>query len=197
MSCGCCPGGGNKVLIEGSARHVHVKREDLDILFGEGYQLRKKRDLLQPSEFLSEEKVTLKGPRGCIERVSVLGPERKATQAEISLTDARVLGVSAPVRLSGDLAGSAPIRLEGPVGTVDLTEGCVVAKRHLHVTPADVEKLGIAGRDTVSVKVGGERALIFDEISVRVSESFITEVHLDYDEMNAAGLTGEVYGEIV
>jgi putative phosphotransacetylase len=185
------------VLIEGSARHVHLKRDDVEALFGKGYQLSKKRGLLQPGEFLTDEKVTLAGPRGKIERVSVLGPERKITQAEISLTDARVLGVTAPVRLSGDIAGSAPIRLEGPAGSVDLAEGCVVAKRHLHVTPADVEKLGIAGLDTVRVKVGGERALIFDEISVRVSENFYTEVHLDYDEMNAAGLAGEVYGEIV
>ncbi|MCL1806635.1 MAG: phosphate propanoyltransferase [Oscillospiraceae bacterium] len=185
------------VLIEGSARHVHLKREDVETLFGKGFQLTKKRDLLQPGEFLTDEKVTLSGPRGKIERVSVLGPERKATQAEISLTDARVLGVTAPVRLSGDVADSAPIRLEGPAGAVDLTEGCVVAKRHLHVTPADAEKLGITGRDTVEVKVGGERAVVFGEVSVRVSENFFTEVHLDYDEMNAAGLSGEVYGEIV
>ena len=185
------------VLIEGSARHVHLKREDVETLFGKGFQLSKKRDLLQPGEFLTDEKVTLTGPRGKIERVSVLGPERKATQAEISLTDARVLGVTAPVRLSGDIAGSAPIRLEGPAGSADLTEGCVVAKRHLHVTPADAEKLGITGRDTVRVKVGGERALVFDEVSVRVSENFYTEVHLDYDEMNAAGLSGEVYGELI
>jgi propanediol utilization protein len=186
-----------KVLIEGSARHVHLKREDVDILFGKGFQLSKKRDLLQPGEFLTNEKVTLAGPRGKIERVSVLGPIRNATQAEISLTDARVLGVTAPIRLSGDLAGSAPVRLDGAEGSVELGEGCVIAKRHLHITPEDVVKFGIAGRETVQVKVGGERAVIFDEISVRVSENFYTEVHLDYDEMNAAGISGEVYGEII
>jgi putative phosphotransacetylase len=186
-----------KVLIEGSARHIHLKREDTEILFGKGFQLSRKRDLLQPGEFLTDEKVALVGPRGRIERVSVLGPERKATQAEISLTDARTLGVNAPVRLSGDTAGSAPIRVEGPAGAVDLSEGCVVSKRHLHVTPEDVIKLGIAGQDTVQVKVEGERAVIFGEVSVRVSENFYTEVHLDYDEMNAAGLCGEVFGEIV
>ncbi|MDR1669020.1 MAG: phosphate propanoyltransferase [Oscillospiraceae bacterium] len=190
-------GGGRSVLIEGSARHVHLKREDLDALFGSGYTLRKKRDLLQPGEFLTEEKVTLTGPRGSVERVSVLGPLRSATQAEISITDARALGVSAPVRLSGDIAGSAPIRLTGPAGSVELAEGCIVAKRHLHVTPADAETLGITGRNTVRVKVGGERAVTFDEVTVRVSENFYTEVHLDYDEMNAAGLSGEVYGEIL
>jgi propanediol utilization protein len=185
------------ILIEGSARHVHLKAEDMEILFGKGFHLSRKRDLLQPGEFLTDEKVTLAGPRGKIERVSVLGPLRKATQAEISFTDARVLGVTAPVRMSGDLAGSAPIRLEGPEGSVELSEGCVIAKRHLHITPGDVEKYGIAGRDTVRVKVEGERALIYDEIAVRVSENFYTEVHLDYDEMNAAGLAGEVYGEII
>jgi putative phosphotransacetylase len=187
-----------KVLIEGSARHAHLKREDAEALFGKGFTLSRKRDLSQPGEFLTDEKVALVGPRGRIERVSVLGPERNATQAEISLTDARTLGVRSPTRLSGDLAGSSPIRLEGPCGSVDLNEGCVVAKRHLHVTPADVERLGIAGRDTVSVKVGGERGLTFGEVSVRVSENFATAVHIDYDEMNAAGLSGEdIYGEII
>lgn len=186
-----------KVLIEGSARHVHLKAEDVEILFGKGFNLSRKRDLLQPGEFLTDEKVTLIGPRGKIGRVSVLGPIRKATQAEISFTDARVLGVTAPVRLSGDLAGSAPVRLEGPEGSVDLDEGCVIAKRHLHIIPADVEKYGIAGRDTVQIRVDGERGLVFDEVSVRVNENFYTEVHLDYDEMNAAGLSGEVYGELI
>ncbi|MCL2002978.1 MAG: phosphate propanoyltransferase [Oscillospiraceae bacterium] len=186
-----------KVLIEGSARHVHLTEQDMETLFGKGFQLSRKRDLLQPGEFLTDEKVTLAGPRGKIERVSVLGPLRKATQAEVSFTDARVLGVAAPIRLSGDVAGSAPIRLEGPDGAVDLPEGCIIAKRHLHITPEDVETYGVAGRGTVQVRTEGERALIFDEVSVRVSENFYTEVHLDYDEMNAAGLAGDVYGEII
>lgn len=186
-----------KVLIEGSARHVHLKREDVEALFGNGYTLRKKRDLLQPGEFLTEEKVAVTGPRGTVERVSVLGPERKASQAEVSMTDARALGLAAPVRLSGDVAGSASVRLTGPAGSVELAEGCIVAKRHLHITPADAETFGIAGRETVRIKVGGERGLVFEEVAVRVSENFFTEVHLDYDEMNAAGLSGEVYGEIL
>ena len=186
-----------KVLVAGSARHAHLKREDVETLFGKGFQLSNKRDLNQPGEFLTNEKVTLVGKRGKIENVSILGPERKATQVEISLTDARVLGVQAPIRLSGDNAGSAPVRIEGPAGSVDLTEGCVIAKRHLHVIPEDAEKMGLAGRETVQVKVGGERGLIFDEVSVRVHSNFFTEVHLDYDEMNAAGLSGEVYGELI
>jgi propanediol utilization protein len=186
-----------RVLIEGSARHVHLKREDVEILFGEGFALSKIRELSQPGEFLTDEKVVLVGPRGKIGRVSVLGPERAVSQVEISLTDARTLGVKAPIRLSGDIAGSAPIRLEGPAGSVDLSEGCVVAKRHLHVTPDDAVKLGIAGRETIQVKTKGERGLIFDEISVRVSEKFSAAVHIDYDEMNAANLSGEIYGEII
>jgi putative phosphotransacetylase len=187
-----------KVLVEGSARHVHLKREDVETLFGKGFTLSRVRELSQPGEFLTNEKVTLSGPKGKIERVSVLGPERNATQAEISLTDARVLGVTAPIRLSGDLAGSAPLRLDGPCGSVDLSEGCVAAKRHIHVTPGDAEKLGIAGRKTIQLKTQGERGLIFDEVSVRVSENFSTAVHIDYDELNAAGLpAGEIFGEIL
>ena len=186
-----------KVLIEGSARHAHLKQEDMEALFGKDFQLTRVRELSQPGEFLTNEKVTLVGSKGRIERVSILGPIRKATQVEISLTDARALGVSAPIRLSGDVAGSAAIRLEGPAGSVDLSEGCVVAKRHLHVIPEDVKKLGIEGRETISIKVEGERGLVFDEVSVRVSEKFATAAHLDYDEMNAAGLSGEIYGEII
>ena len=186
-----------KVLVEGSARHAHLKREDVETLFGKGFTLSRVRELSQPGEFLTEEKVVLVGPKGKIERVSVLGPERKISQVEISLTDARTLGVKAPIRLSGDIAGSSPIRLEGPAGSVDLSEGCVVAKRHLHVTPDDAVKLGIAGRETIQVQTEGERGLIFGEISVRVSENFSTAVHIDYDEMNAANLSGEIYGEII
>jgi propanediol utilization protein len=185
------------VLIEGSARHVHLKREDVEALFGSGYALRKKRGLLQPGEFLTEEKVTLTGPRGSIERVSVLGPERKVSQVEVSLTDARILGLTAPVRLSGDIAGSAPILLTGPAGSVELSEGCIAAKRHLHISPKEAEAFGIAERDTVQIEVGGDRGIVFKEVAVRISDSFFTEVHLDYDEMNAAGLSGEVYGVIV
>ncbi len=186
-----------KVLVEGSARHVHLSEKDLAILFGSGFRLTKKRDLLQPGEFLSGEKVTLTGPRGSIERVSVLGPLRKVTQAEVSFTDARTLGIEVPVRLSGDVAGSAPVKITGPAGEVELAEGAVAAKRHLHITPADAEAFGVSERKTVSLRVEGVRAMTFDEVSVRISPNFYTEVHLDYDEMNAAGLSGEVYGEIL
>lgn len=185
------------VIVEGSARHVHLSKEDLEILFGTGYELRHKRDLSQPGEFLTEEKVRVEGSRGAIDRVSVLGPCRKATQVEVSMTDTRKLGVEAPVRMSGDLQGSAPCRLIGPSGSVELKEGCVVAKRHIHVTTADAALLGIEGKETISLKLSGERGLIFDEIAVRVSDKFATRVHLDYDEMNAAGLTGDAEGVVL
>ncbi len=186
-----------KVLVEGSARHVHVTTEDLATLFGEGYELHFKRALSQPGQFLSEEKVTLEGPRGQIERVSILGPVRKASQVEVSFTDARALGVTPPVRESGDLAGSAPIKVIGPNGSIDLPEGCIVAKRHIHMTPEDAEKYGFADKETVCVRVEGERALTFDEVVIRVSPSFSLAMHIDFDEGNACCLGGETYGTVI
>lgn len=185
------------IIIEGSARHVHVTREDLETLFGAGYRLHNKRELSQPGEFLSEEKVRVEGPRGAIDRISILGPERKATQVELSLTDARVLGLTPPIRESGQLAGSAGCRVVGPAGAVELTEGAIIAKRHVHVTPEDAEAYGLKNRDIVSVRVEGERALTFGEVVVRVSPTFCTRMHLDFDEMNAAGLSGETTGTVI
>jgi putative phosphotransacetylase len=185
------------IIIEGSARHVHVTREDLETLFGAGYRLHSKRELSQPGEFLSEEKVRVEGPRGAIDRISILGPERKATQVELSLTDARVLGLTPPIRESGQLAGSAGCRVVGPAGAVELTEGAIIAKRHIHVTPEDAEAQGLKNQDIVSVCVEGERALTFGEVVVRVSPKFRTRMHLDFDEMNAAGLSGETTGTVV
>jgi len=185
------------VVIESSARHVHVTKETLAILFGEGYELTHKRDLSQPGQFLTEEKVRIEGPRGGIDRVSILGPERAADQVEISFTDARVLGVTAPVRESGDLAGSAPCKIIGPKGEVEISEGCIVAKRHIHVTPEDAEKYGLQDKQIVSVKVDGPRALTFGEVVIRVSPKFATYMHIDYDEANAAQLSGNVTGEVI
>ena len=188
-----------RILVEGSARHIHVTKEHLAILFGEGYALNNKRELSQPGQYLTDEKVTLKGPRGAIDRVSILGPERPATQAEISLTDARVLGVAAPVRESGDVAGSSPITIIGPAGEVELAEGCIVAKRHIHMRPQDAAEGGVADKQIISVKLGegSGRATTFHDVVVRVSPSFMPAMHVDYDEMNAAGLAGEVFGEII
>ena len=187
-----------KFLVETSARHVHVTQEHLEILFGKGYELTKKKDLSQPGQFACEERVTVVGPKKELKNVSILGPVRKATQVELSLTDARSIGVAAPVRESGDIAGSAGCKLIGPAGEVDLTEGVIAAKRHIHATTADAEQLGVKNGDIVSVKIDTNgRSLIFGDVVVRVSDSYALAMHIDTDESNAAGCGREVYGEIV
>ncbi|MBR5478990.1 MAG: phosphate propanoyltransferase [Clostridia bacterium] len=186
-----------KILIETSARHVHVTKEHLEILFGKGATLTHKKDLSQPGQFACEERVRIEGPKRALDGVSILGPERPATQVEISLSDARSIGVAAPIRESGDVAGSAPCKIVGPAGEVEISEGVIVAKRHIHLTPADAEKFGVADKETVMVKVEGERALVFDEVVCRVSEKFAPAMHVDTDESNAAALSGVVYGEII
>lgn len=185
------------VMLEGSARHVHVTEADLHTLYGAGYALTVKRMLSQPGEFLSDEKLRVEGPKGAIDRVSILGPVRPATQVELSLTDTRTLGINAPVRESGDVAGSAGVRLVGPAGAMDLPQGAIVAKRHVHLRPEDAEKLGVENKQIVSVRVPGERGVTFHEVVIRVSPKFMPAMHLDFDEMNAAGLSGEVFGEIL
>lgn len=185
------------ITIETSARHVHVTSEDMAVLFGEGATLTPKRDLSQPGQFLSEERVRIEGPKKALDNVSILGPVRSATQVEISATDARSIGVVAPVRESGDVKGSAPIRIVGPKGYIDIQQGVIVAKRHIHFTPEDAEKYGVANHQIVSVKVDGDRALVFGEVVVRVSDKFKTFMHIDTDEANAAGIKGNVTGEIL
>jgi putative phosphotransacetylase len=185
-------------VIETSARHVHVSPADLETLFGKGYSLTKKKDLSQPGEFACEERVDVVGPKKAIKGVSILGPARKATQVEISLTDARSIGVTAAIRQSGDIAGTSGCKLVGPAGELELTEGLIAAKRHLHTTPDDAEKLGVANNDIVSVKIASaERSLIFGDVVVRISPTYATAMHIDTDESNAAGLSGVVMGEIV
>ena len=187
-----------KFIVETSARHVHVTEETLKILFGEGHQLTHKKDLSQPGQFACEERVTVVGPKKSLERVSILGPVRKADQVELSLTDARSIGVTAPIRESGDVAGSGACKLVGPCGEVELKEGVIVAKRHIHATPEDAEALGVKEEDVVSVKIDTEgRSLIFGDVVVRVSPKFALAMHIDTDESNAAGCGREVYGEIV
>lgn len=186
-----------KVLVETSARHVHVTEEALAVLFGEGHALTVKKYLSQPGQFASEEKVEVVGPKSSLKNVSILGPVRKANQVELSLTDARTIGVKAPVRESGDIAGSAPCKLVGPCGEVELTEGCIAAKRHIHLTPKDAEEFGVADKQIVSVKLDTPRPLIFGDVVVRVSEKFSAAMHIDTDESNAACASGEVYGEII
>ena len=175
--------------------HHLIKQE---ILFGKGYELTKKKDLSQPGQYACEERVTIVGTKKELKGVSILGPVRKATQVELSLTDARSIGVTAPIRESGDIAGSGACKIVGPCGEIDLAEGVIAAKRHIHATPEDAQALGVKDKDVVSVKVDtGERSLIFGEVVVRVSSSYALAMHIDTDESNAAGCGREVYGEIV
>ena len=186
------------VLVEISARHVHVSEKDLETLFGKGYKLTPKKDLSQPGQFACEERVTVVGPKKELAGVSILGPCRSATQVEISLTDARSIGVKAPIRESGDVAESGACKLVGPCGEVELTEGVIAAKRHIHMTPADAEKYGIVDKQVVSVKIPTEgRALIFDDVVARVSASYSLAMHLDTDEANAAAIPGGCTGIIL
>ena len=187
-----------KFIVETSARHVHVSQADLETLFGAGYQLTHKKDLSQPGQYACAERVDVVGPKKTLTGVSILGPVRKETQVEISLTDARSIGVAAPIRESGDTVGSGACKLVGPCGEVELTEGVIAAKRHIHMTPADAEVFGVQDKEIVSVKIDNEgRALIFGDVVVRVSEKFALAMHIDTDESNAAACGREVYGTIV
>ncbi len=188
----------NKVLVETSARHVHLTREHVDILFGKGHELTKKKDLSQPGQFACEERVTVKGAKKDLAGVSVLGPERPATQVELSLTDARSIGVSAPVRESGDVAGSGECTLVGPCGEVTIKEGVIAAKRHIHLDTATAEKFGLADKQIVSVKINSDgRSNIFGDVVVRVSDKYAPAMHVDTDESNAAGCVPGMEGEII
>lgn len=187
-----------KILVETSARHVHLSEADLEVLLGKGQALTVKKMLSQPGQFASNERIALVGPKSTISNVLILGPTRPATQVEISLTDARSLGISVPVRESGDIKGSAGLKIVGPAGEVEITEGAIAAKRHIHLDPATADELGVSDKQIVSAKVcTGERSLTFDEVVVRVSEKFAPAIHIDTDEANAAGCAGEVYAEII
>ena len=184
-------------IVETSARHVHLTQADIETLFGAGYQLTNKKDLSQPGQFACEEKVTVVGPKGSL-KASILGPARPASQVELSLTDARTIGlVGVPVRESGDIAGSVGCVLEGPCGKVELKEGVIAAKRHIHMTPADAEVFGVSDKEIVNVKLDTARPLVFGDVVVRVSEKFALAMHIDTDKSNAACAFGTVYGEIV
>lgn len=186
------------VLLETSARHVHVSRRVLDILFGEGYELTHKKDLSQPGQFACEERVQVIGPKNSFPAVSILGPVRPETQVELSAGDARAIGVKAPIRESGDLKGSAGCKIVGPKGEVELEDGVIIAKRHIHATPEDAEKYGLVDKQIVSVKVDTpERSLIFGDVVVRVSKNYALAMHIDTDESNAAGCTPGLMGEIL
>ena len=188
-------------IVETSARHIHLSREAVDVLFGEGYQLTNKKDLSQPGQYACAEKLLVVGPKGSI-KASILGPTRPASQVEISLTDARSIGVAAPIRESGDTAGSGACKLVNPDNgaELELTEGVIAAKRHIHLTPEAAADLGVADKEIVCVKVASdsERTTIFGDVVVRVSEKFAPAMHIDTDEANAAfNMSREVWGEIV
>ena len=177
-----------KVEIEGSGKHAHITRETLDILFGDGFELEVKKMLSQPGQYATPHKITVVGPRRSAE-VTILGPTRKADQVELSLTDATALGFNAPIRESGDVGGSPGAKLIGPKGEVDIKEGVIIAKRHVHFTPDDAEKFGVEDKQIIKVKIDGDRSIIFDEVVVRVNPDFATYMHVDYDELNAAAIT--------
>ncbi len=186
-----------KILVEVSARHVHVTQETLEILFGAGAELTKKKDLSQPGQFACQEKVTIVGPKGEM-AASILGPVRPHNQVEVSLTEARKLGIAAPVRESGDVAGSPGCKLIGPKGEVEIDCGVIAAKRHIHLTPETAAEYGVQDKQVVSVATGGEgRKLVFGDVVVRVSTKFSPAFHIDTDESNAAGITGNTEGEII
>jgi len=187
-----------KILLETSARHIHITEEHFHILFGKDAKLEVRAPLSQPGEFVSTSRLDVVGPKRTIPNVSILGPFRKATQVEVSMTDARTLGTPIVIRESGSIVGSAPIKLIGPVGELDIPEGCIVAKRHVHMTPADAELFGVKNGDVVSLKVETpERSLIFGDVVVRVRETFALAAHIDTDEANAAGCFGEVYATLI
>ena len=186
-----------EVVINVSNRHVHLCEKDLKILFGENFELTKKKDLVQPGEFASESTLTIKTEKSIIENVRVLGPIRNYTQVEISKTDAYKLGVNPPVRDSGDLEGSEKVTLIGPNGSVELDKGCIIATRHIHMTPDDVKKFGFEGLDVVNVKVGGEKGALLYNVHLKVSEKFKLEMHIDTDDANALLLKSGTVGEII
>ena len=187
-----------KFIVETSARHIHVTQATLEKLFGEGHTLTNKKDLSQPGQFACEEKVEVVGPKGAL-KMSILGPCRPATQVELSLTDARSIGVAAPVRESGDVAGSGACKLVGPCGEVELTEGVIAAKRHIHMTPEDAVEFGLADKDIVSVEINNEngRACVLGDVIVRVSSSYALAMHIDTDEANAAYCAAGQMGTVI
>ena len=188
----------NKILVETSARHIHLTEEAVAALYGEGAELIVKKMLSQPGQFATaNEKIKLVGPKGEM-MVSVLGPTRKDNQIELSYTDARALGLKdVPVRESGDVAGTPGLKMVGPAGEITVDAGAIIAMRHIHMTPADAEGLGVTNGQVVKVKINSQRTTIFDDVVVRVSPSYALAMHIDTDECNAAAAFGEIYGEIV
>lgn len=189
---------GYKLEINASNKHIHLDQDDLDKLFGKGYELTFKKALKQPGQFASEEKVQVIGPKGSFPGIRVLGPLRKDTQLELALTDCRQIGIDAPIRESGNVKGTPGCRLVGPKGEVELEYGVIVAKRHAHFSPEDAKEAGVENGQIVKIKIESEeRTTIYDDVVCRVSDSCATEVHIDTDEANAAAMGGGAVCEIV
>ena len=186
-----------KVSIGVSNRHVHLTKEHLEVLFGEGYELRKKSDLTQPGQYASSSLVTIKTEKSEIENVRVLGPVRTYTQVEISKTDAYKLGLNPPIRDSGDVSGSSPITIIGPVGTLNLEEGCIIPTRHIHLLPSQLKMYELEGKDKVSVRLDGEKGGILNNVGLKVSEESFFELHIDTDDANAHLIKNGDIGEII
>ena len=187
-----------EILVETSARHIHLNEQQFKVLFGEDAVLEVRAPLSQPGQFVSTSRLDIVGPKRTLANVSILGPFRKDAQVEISATDARTIGVPAVIRESGDIKGSAPVKLVGPKGEIELAEGCIVAKRHIHMTPADAEEFGVENGQVVKLELNTEgRSLTFGDVVVRVRADFALAAHIDTDESNAAGCAGTVYGKLI
>jgi len=180
-----------------SNRHVHLSQEDLEALFGKGFELTKSKDLSQPGQFAANEQVDLIGPKRAIKGVRILGPARKTTQVEISVTDAFTLGVAPVVRNSGDLVDTPGLKIVGPLGEIALDNGCIVAARHIHMHTSDADKFGVKDKDVVSVRTEGPRAVVFENVLARVHPDYALEMHVDTDEGNAAALKNGTMVELV
>ena len=187
----------NAINVGISNRHIHLSETDKKILFGENYQLTKLKDLKQPGQFACKETVTVKGPKGEIDRVRVLGPERKQTQVEIAQSDSIKLGISAPLRESGDLADSSPIAVIGPKGSLTLEEGAIIALRHIHMSTSEAEKFGVRNGQIVSVKVDTPKGGTLDHVLVRAGDAHRLEMHIDTDEANAMGIQANQNVELI
>lgn len=188
---------GYEVKIGLSNKHVHLSQEHIEALFGKGHELTPTKDLVQPGQFACEEKVDIVGPKKTLTGIRVLGPARKETQVELALTDARTIGIKVPVRESGKLEGTPGCKLVGPCGEVELDHGVIAALRHVHLSAAQAEEAGVKDKDVISIKIGGERGLVFDNVLVRAGEGHEREVHLDTDEGNAAGCGPDAVCELI
>jgi putative phosphotransacetylase len=187
-----------KVIVNLSNRHVHVTHEDLEALFGKGHALTKTKDLMQPGQFACDETVTIKGPKGQLDNVRILGPERKETQCEILASDVFKLGVpGCPVRESGQIDGSMGMEVVGPAGSVKKAKGLIIAKRHIHFDPEAARRFSVGDKELVSIRVGGERSAIFENVVCRVHPTYALECHLDFDEGNAVGIGSGSMGEVL